>query len=57
MHRTHCVAYAPALRDQIERAALDEGRSMANLTRRILEHWATPQNYRAQNAERGALDI
>jgi len=30
----------PALRDKIEHSATNEGRSLANMTRRILEHWA-----------------
>jgi predicted HicB family RNase H-like nuclease len=30
---------APTLRDEIERAASNEGRSLANMTRRILERW------------------
>jgi hypothetical protein len=30
---------APTLRDEIERAASSEGRSLANMTRRILERW------------------
>ena len=29
------------LRATIETAAAEEGRSLANLTRRILEHWAS----------------
>ena len=31
---------APQLRDEIERAASSEGRSLANMTRRIMERWA-----------------
>jgi predicted HicB family RNase H-like nuclease len=31
---------APTLREEIERAASNEGRSLANMTRRILERWA-----------------
>jgi len=30
----------PALRDKIEHSAVTEGRSLANMTRRILERWA-----------------
>jgi hypothetical protein len=30
----------PALRNEVERAASNEGRSLANMTRRILERWA-----------------
>jgi predicted HicB family RNase H-like nuclease len=36
----------PALREEIERAAAEEGRSIANLTRRVLEHWAAERNSR-----------
>jgi predicted HicB family RNase H-like nuclease len=31
----------PELRDRIETAAAQEGRSLANMARRILESWAT----------------
>lgn len=36
----------PTLRYQIERAASDEGRSVANLTRRILERWVAEREAR-----------
>jgi predicted HicB family RNase H-like nuclease len=32
------------LRDQIEVAAACEGRSLANMTRRILEHWVSERD-------------
>jgi len=31
------------LREEIERVASNEGRSLANMTRRILERWAAEQ--------------
>jgi predicted DNA-binding protein len=34
----------PPLRDRIEEAASAEGRSLANMTRRILESWAAEQS-------------
>jgi len=40
MLRTEIVLrVAPTLREEIERAASTEGRSLANMTRRILERW------------------
>jgi hypothetical protein len=44
----------PALRDQIERAASDEGRSMANLTRRILERWVSERDGERAMSEHAA---
>lgn len=35
------------LRDQIELAAACEGRSLANMTRRILEHWVSERDQAA----------
>jgi hypothetical protein len=37
----------PALRDKIEHSAASEGRSLANMTRRILEHWAAERDEHA----------
>jgi hypothetical protein len=34
------VRLPSALRDQIESAAAAEGRTLANMTRRVLERWA-----------------
>jgi predicted DNA-binding protein len=34
----------PPLRDRIEQAASIEGRSLANMTRRILESWVAEQS-------------
>jgi predicted DNA-binding protein len=44
MKHEHCseqtaLRVAPTLRDEIERVASNEGRSLANMTRRILERW------------------
>jgi predicted HicB family RNase H-like nuclease len=40
----------PALRDKIEHAAAAEGRSLANLTRRVLEQWAAEHDGRSEAA-------
>jgi hypothetical protein len=42
---------APPLRKKIERAASDEGRSLANMTRRILERWAAASQGASNDAE------
>jgi hypothetical protein len=34
------VHLKPSTRQAVERAALDEGRSLANVARRVLEKWA-----------------
>jgi len=36
-----------ALRDKIEHSAANEGRSLANMTRRILERWAAQSDEHA----------
>jgi uncharacterized protein (DUF1778 family) len=33
----------PELRDEVERAAAAEGRSISNMTRRIIQAWAAQQ--------------
>lgn len=38
------VRVPPALRDKIEAAAAAEGRTLANMTRRVLERWAAECN-------------
>jgi hypothetical protein len=40
----------PALRDQIETAAAEEGRTLANMTRRILQGWASTRQPRHEQA-------
>jgi hypothetical protein len=47
--RTSCseqivLRLPPALRDQIEREAASERRSLANMTRHILESWAVERD-------------
>jgi uncharacterized protein (DUF1778 family) len=40
----------PPLRDRIEQAASTEGRSLSNMARRILEHWAAEHNGQGEAA-------
>lgn len=40
----------PTLREEIERAASAEGRSLANMTRRILERWTAERDGQSEQA-------
>jgi hypothetical protein len=40
----------PSLRDKVELAAACEGRSSSNMTRRILERWASERDGRSEAA-------
>jgi hypothetical protein len=44
----------PSLRDRIERDAANEGRSLSNMARRILENWAAEHSGRQVQQRAGA---